>query len=279
MKRYILLFIVIALIIAVTVLILKGKVFQPAQAGLQVKSTPKSTVFLNGKSIGQTPYEESNFSAGEATLKLIPENLEGSLGPWETNIKLVGGAVTIINHEFGESENLSAGEVMTLEKISDKKTASLAVISLPDSASIKIDGESKNFTPLLLDKLTEGEREVAVSASGFIERKVRVRLVNGFKLILNVKLAQESKEEVEKEEGSSPETTLGSPERPYVEIKETPTGWLRVRLEPSASASEAGRVNPGEKYALLDEESGWYQIEYQGGEKGWISGRYAEKFE
>ncbi len=67
-------------------------------------------------------------------------------------------------------------------------------------------------------------------------------------------------------------------EKPYIEILDTPTGFLRVRSEPSTTASESGRVNPKEKYPLLDEKSGWYKIKLSTGE-GWISGRYAQKFE
>ena len=62
-------------------------------------------------------------------------------------------------------------------------------------------------------------------------------------------------------------------------IKETPTGWLRVRGEPSTVGAEVGRVNPGEKYTLLEEKDGWFQIEYEEGKNGWISGQYAEKTE
>jgi uncharacterized protein YgiM (DUF1202 family) len=50
-------------------------------------------------------------------------------------------------------------------------------------------------------------------------------------------------------------------------------------MEPSTVATEAAKVNPGEMYPLLDEESGWYKIEYQKDEEGWISGQYAEKYE
>jgi N-acetylmuramoyl-L-alanine amidase len=64
-----------------------------------------------------------------------------------------------------------------------------------------------------------------------------------------------------------------------VVIKNTPTGWLRVRMEPSLSATEAAKVKPGEKYTLLDEKNGWYKISYKEGEEGWISGRYAKKLD
>ncbi len=56
-------------------------------------------------------------------------------------------------------------------------------------------------------------------------------------------------------------------------IKETPTGWLRVRKAPGGV--EIGRVYPGEKYLFISQDLGWYQVEFEG-EEAWISGTYAE---
>ena len=48
-------------------------------------------------------------------------------------------------------------------------------------------------------------------------------------------------------------------------------------MEPSASATEAAKVNPGEMFPYLNEEkSGWYKIEYEEGKEGWVSGVYVE---
>jgi len=80
--------------------------------------------------------------------------------------------------------------------------------------------------------------------------------------------------------GAKATPTEGPPmAKPYVLIKETPTGWLRVRMEPSTTATEAAKVNPGEKYPLLEEKGGWYKIRYSGDKEGWISAQYATKFE
>lgn len=288
------------LVLAVLGLILKNTIFKPADAGLQVKSIPASTVFLSGQNLGQTPYDSQKLDSGEVTLRLVPESTTGSFSPWETKIKLVRGTQTIVNWEFSESEASSSGEIMTLEKISDKKSASLMVISSPDSSLVKVDGEPKGFTPVSLDKFEPQERQITLSASGFAERTVNVKLLEGFKLILNVKLAEKGETPIE-EISPTPEPTtkpgtkasptptpkpagkiIPSPvslKRPYVTIKETPTGFLRVRSEPSTSSTELARVSPGESFSLVDEQSGWYKITYQTDKDGWISGQYAEKFE
>ena len=47
--------------------------------------------------------------------------------------------------------------------------------------------------------------------------------------------------------------------------------------EPSTSASESAKVNPGEKYALIEEKNSWQKIEYETGKFGWVSAQYTEK--
>jgi len=279
-------------------LFLSGCVFGQKSAALQVNSIPKATVFLDGKNLGTTPLINEKLKQTEATLRLVPEGGTVSLPSWETKISLTSGAMAVVNWEFGETEAVSTGETLTLSKTQDKNSASLAVISVPDSAVVRLDGEAKGFTPLTAEKIVAGDREVTVSAAGFKERSIKAKLVNGYKLTINVKLAKGEAEEIATPSPSltpvptgskakvtpkpSPAKTTGPtptpPERPYVEIRETPTGWLRVRTEPSTAATEAAKVNPGERYPLLDESGGWYKIKYDSSE-GWISGKYAEKYE
>lgn len=270
------------------------------KAALQVKSIPNAKVYINDEEKGTTPFEEKKLSPGEITLKLVPEVTAVSLSPWERKVKLVGGVMSVVNWEFGESEQSSAGEILTLEKSRDKETASLSVVSIPDSAIVRLDGEARGFTPLTLNQITAGEREITVTSTGFKDRSIKAKLVDGYQLTANVKLAkaeEEKKEEEEKPEATPTPTPKGAakatpspkptpsgptpipPERPYVKIKDTPTGWLRVREKATTASEEIGRVNPEESYPLLDEEGGWYKIRFGEDKEGWISGKYAEKYE
>lgn len=297
MKKYVLPIVVGILVVGLIGFIVKGKFFPTAKAGLRVSSTPPAQVFLDGKEIGTTTLERNDFRPGEKTLRLVPQSTATTYFPWETKIKLTNGTLTAVTREFGETESLSAGEIITVEKIVDKKSASLAVISLPDSVAVSLNNETKGFSPVNLDKLTEGSYDVRLSASGYKERTVRIVLVNASRLILNVKLAEEEKEEEtpSAEVTGTPTPSLTPsptakvtpkitpkttpPPKPYILIKETPTGWLRVRIEPSISATESAKVNPGETYSLIEEKSGWYKIEYEKDKEGWVSGQYAEKYE
>jgi hypothetical protein len=293
-KPYFLPFVATFLVIVLVGLIVKSVFLKPANAGLKVNTIPSATIFLDGKEVGRTPFESETLKAGEKTLKIVPDQTLANFSPWEIKVKLVSGVETIVQKEFAENENQASSQVVTLETITDKKTASLMVVSVPDSAVVKIDNESKGFTPVSLDQLAEGEKDITLSAPGFKDENLKVKLYAGFKAILNVKLSQETeaaevtptpsittsptpslKLTVTPTKGPTPTT----PAKPYVEIKSTETGWLRVRADASKSSSELGKVYPGEKYSFLEEKNGWYKIVFGENKEGWISSAYATKVE
>ena len=273
------------------------------KAALQVGSTPKATVFLDENQKGTTPFFDDNLEAGEYTLKLVPEPTESSLSPWQQKIKLTSSIMTVVNREFGPTEEESSSEVLTLEEISDKNTSSLAVVTDPDQAIVKVDAEPKGFAPITIDQIPPGDHSITISLPGFREKTIKAKTQASYKLTVSVKLAKEAVSEEEKEATESAEakespsptpkttpkpqtspapvstTSASPPPKPYVKIKDTPTGWLRVRIEPSLTATEAAKVNPSQMFSLLDEQEGWYKIRYQTGKEGWISAQYAEKFE
>lgn len=254
---------------------------QQGKAGLQVKSEPAASVFLDSRFLGRTPFDD-RIEPGEYTLKLIPESTATTAASWQGKVVLRPNILTFVNRELGTSDLTSSGEIISLERLSGKETE-ISIVTIPEGAAVKIDGEDKGVAPLLLRNIEPGEHEVVVFSAGFASKSVKVKTISGFKLVLNIQLAVTGEgKETEKESTSVSEEMKTSDEKtlakPYVEILDTPTGWLRVRSEPSTSASEAGRVKPQEKYPLLDEKAGWYKIKTDSVE-GWISGSYAKKYE
>lgn len=247
-------------------------------AGLKVLSTPVASIFLNDKLIGKTPYDDE-YSTGEYILKLIPEGISDQAISWQGKINLNPQVLTYVNRELGSSELTSAGEVLTLEKNSFSY-AQLAVISQPDSSQVLVDGQEKGNTPLSPTEVTAGEHEVTVTSPGFTSRSVRISAVSGYKLLVNIQLALAPGQEPPAT-GSATSTATKEKEiaRPYIQIKDTPTGFLRVRVAPSLSATEAAQVKPGEKYPYVDEKEGWFQITYEKDKNGWVSATYATKVE
>ncbi len=278
----------------------KGK-----KAALQITSSPKTTVFLDGEHLGATPFFDEKIKPGEYTIKLVPEASGQQVLSWEGRVELVAGVLTVISRDLGETEETSSGYVLSLERKTDKESASIAVVTDPDGAVVSLDGEPKGFAPLSIDDLQEGENILAISSPGFVEKTIKAKTIKGYKLIASIQLAKMFEEEEEEEEEASPsaeieeEEVSSSPsprssprtetsteddemERPYVKIKETGTGWLNVRTEPSTAGKEETiitKIYPGEVYRFIESNSsGWYKIEHEEGESGWISGKYAELY-
>lgn len=246
--------------------------------GLKVVSNPPATVFLNDKLIGKTNYEDK-LPTGEYILKLIPETTATSASSWQGKITVNPSVLTYVSRELGTSELTSAGEILTLEKIPNDRPQ-IAVFSQPEGANVLFDGYQEKVTPLTISDVSVGEHDIAVASAGFVSRTVRVLTTPGYKLVVNFQLALAGVSEVPLEGTPTPSIAGGKePGRPYVLIKDTPTGFLRVRSGSSTANSEVAQVKPGEKYPFLEEKEGWYKISYTEGKEGWISGRYAEKVE
>jgi uncharacterized protein YgiM (DUF1202 family) len=253
---------------------------KPKGAGLLIETVPNSTVFIDGVQVGRTSYEITRAS-GEITVKLVPESLDKPYAPFETKVTLSPGIKTIIRREFGETEETSKGEVVSFEKMGGSQT-SLAVISIPDAAQVSIDGQVRGFTPYKPSSITAGEHQVKISAPNYSEKTLSIKTLAGYKLIAVVKLASNG-------EAATPSAQIGSLEqtKTMIEILTTPTGFLRVRGEPTSSASEVTQVKPGQKfpYVETDQKTGWFKIEYQpasgsiSAKVGWVSNQYAKKIE
>jgi len=248
--------------------------FRQKGAGLLVETNPSAIVYLDGVQVGKTPYE-TTVKPGEVTLKLVPESTETPLTFYETKVTLISGIKTVVKRDFGETDETSQGEIISFEKVGGSQTG-ISIVTNPDSAQISLDGQIRGFSPVKISSLLQGEHQVILSAPGYLERTVNLKSILGYKLTLIVKLAKDSNAQKTPEPEVAKETKTI-----LVEILTTPTGYLRVRSEPSSSATEVAQVKPGEKYAFLedDAQTGWFKIEYQKGKSGWVSNQYAKKIE
>ncbi len=269
----------------------------PKQGELQVESAPVASIFLDNKNIGRSPYKDK-VDAGEYTLKLVPESTTDQLSSWEGKVTVGSNLLTYVNADLSGSELSTAVDVVWLEKITSQQ-AELSVTTNPDGATILVDDQTKGVTPLSIQDISPGDHTVSVTSLGFLTRTLKIKATPGYRLIANLKLAlspgsqipssspsatpspQASAKSTPKtsKTASSSANTVADPPRPFVILQDTPTGFLRVRMEASTGASEAARVNPGEKYTIVDSKDGWYEIEYDGTNSGWVSAQYAEKVE
>lgn len=256
--------------------ILRGRL-NPAQAGIQVETSPQATVVIDDEQAGLTPYK-GTLPPGEITLRLVPQAENGPLSTYQTKLTLTAGINTVVKRDFGKTDEVSSGEVLSFEKIAGN-SASLAVVSSPDASQISIDGQVRGFTPMKLETITVGEHEITVSTPGYSNRTISARAEAGYKLTVIASLARSEETGPEGLEPAGEDEQLLKPRQTLVEILDTPTGWLRVRMGPSTAATESAKVDVSKKFPFLEEndDSTWFKIEYESGRKGWVSAQYARK--
>lgn len=279
------------------------------QGDLRVESNPTASVFLDNKHIGRTPIGESSYKvdAGEYTLKIVPESGSTQFASWQGKITIGANLLTYVKADMSESELSTAVDVLWLEKISGKKSE-VSVTTMPDSATVILDDETKGMTPIIIPDVAPGNHTITITSQGFLTRTMKVQLTPGYRLVAALKLALTSITPVKDDVVASPSATaspsgtikptqkttpkvtptgtslINEPTKPYAVILDTPTGYLNVRTGPVKTATKSGEVKPGEKYSYeqTEEDSAgttWYELKKDGTVLGWVSGQYVKNVE
>lgn len=273
-------------------------------------NTPAS-VALDGELVGDTPYQNSNLKVKKYAVKISPAG--SSQVPYETSIKLHKGYEAQVEWTFGSTPESSSGFVFEYEDSSNASGVELQLTASPDNVPVSVDGKNVGFTPLLLDNLTEGSHTVSLQAPGFESESRTVMLVKGKRVLMTTKLAKEEKPvtpvpapvasesadltatksaKATKTPTPKPSATLGATAsasavptegvkktttvKPYVEILETPTGFLRVRESASPTAAEVYKLSVGSTVPYSNaSSSGWLKVNYNAALQGWVSSQYA----
>lgn len=259
------------LLISIVVLILRfGEVqfkslFGVAdKSGISVMSLPDGAqVFLDNKEVGKTPFEGKDLVPNEYLLKIQKDNLS-----WEGRVNLNPGVVTLVNRDLSLGIASSAGEVLTLEK-----GEGITVISNPSGADIEIDGKSMGKTPVALN-IDAGEHTFNISHASYLKRSIRVQIMQNYNLTMTVDLALA---EADLSDVSSPAVTPVITETPKVIVKNTPTGFLRVRDKASLNGKEIAQVKPNDVLILLEAVGSWDRIRLPDGTEGFVSSDYVSK--
>ena len=272
------LFVVIPSLLLALLIFLGAQLFtqyRSLKGALQVTSSPVSKVYLNNMYLGQTPLCKCEASdmlkVGEYTIRMVP--VDSNLSEFQEKITVSESVLTVVDRKF-EKDSLSEGSVISLTPLSDKKKMELLVASFPQGAEVSLDNNPIGTTPLLHKNPTESDHILKVKKNGYKEKTIRIRTTMGYKLTIAVYLSTSSSGSSVSQKVSVPSPTSS---QPIIVILDTPTGFLRVRDSSSAGGVEIGRVNPGEEYPLLDEQTGWFEIKMPDGKIGWISSQYAQK--
>lgn len=230
-------------------------------SGISISSEPsEATVFLNDKEVGKTPYENKNLDVGEYNLKI-----EKDKDSWQGRVTLTAGTEALVNRDLAAETASSAGEILTLNK-----GKGLTIISNPNEADIEIDGRPFGKTPTTID-IESGEHMILVSHANYLNRSIKADLPDNFNLIISVDLALSEVDLT---------TTIQTPvitQTPEVLVKQTPTGFLRVRDKANLLGKEIGQVKPGDVLVLLEEQGSWDRVRLPNGIEGYVSSAYVTK--
>lgn len=229
-------------------------------SGISVLSAPSdATVYLDGSEVGKTPYEDKNLEVRDYAIKIKKDS-----SAWQGQITLIAGTVAVVNRDLAQDIASSAGEILTLNK-----GKGLTIISNPTGASVEIDGKAFGNTPTTID-ITPGEHTILISHSNYLKRSIRAEMPVNFNLTVSVDLALS---EADLTTIVTPTTT----QTPEVIVKNTPTGFLRVRDKPNLNGKEIARVKPGDRLILLEELGSWDKVRLSDNTEGFVSSLYVEK--
>jgi hypothetical protein len=259
--------------LVVSSIFLGGCSLSAKRSAIEIDSYPVAKVFIDGKEMGLTPYRNRNLTPGEIEIKL-----ESNGKNWTRKIKLQNNISTVIDWEFGETESENGGYILYLEKTGDKNKAGLLSNTVPNKSTISIDNEIKGMSPLKIMDIGQGDKHITLSYPGHKTIDIFAKSLKGYQLVIEATLTEEiiteSENEVEKIDNPD---LVSTPTQKTIIIKETETGWLRVREKDSSVSKEVARVNPGESYSVIEETTDWYKIDLGNNKSGWISSSYAGK--
>jgi hypothetical protein len=167
-----------------------------------------------------------------------------------------------------------------VEKTGDKNKAGIMINTTPGKSTIVIDNEVKGLSPIRISNIGEGDKHLALSYPNHKTIDIFMKSVLEYQLVVDAVLPKEEViVEPEEEKVADVLTEISTVSTINIKIKETETGWLRVREASSSAAKEIGRVTPGKSYPMIEENTDWFRIDLGNGKSGWISSSYGEKSE
>jgi hypothetical protein len=276
---------------------------EPQLSGLQViTGEAKSSLFLDGQYLDKTPFIDKTIKPGQYTLKIEPENQD--LAPYETQVSLRSGLLTVVTWKPGPNPETSGGVIYEMEKINGRK-GELSFITIPDNTIIYFDQNQQQFAPLALKDIEPGHHQFEISLPSYEKQQHTINVVAGHRVTVTAKLARSlppsdnhelpTKQQsldtatdatqssvISDSSGEETATTSSQLTGAKGTVTINSTGFfqdgeevLKVRKEASAGAEIAGYASVGESYPYLSEnQSGWLKITFQD-QAGWVSANYA----
>lgn len=254
---------------------------------LRVISDPSGAkVFIDNSEVGVTPFVSSNISDADYEIKISAEGYETQTSritvkkgyTLNATFKMFPIPVPqkIVSSE-GSKNLYEITPQANIESVTPQEWVK-AVIYWNTSRGLNIEGTGENkdqyFDVFLSykgdifnkngDPVVTKDELAAIRADSKIGYLGRSTDTAG--------LTEEAKETLKTLLGT---VSLGK----QAKILSTPTGWLRVRSEPSLDGAEITKIDAGGTYPVLEEQSSWTKIRVSDTSEGWVSSDYVELVE
>jgi hypothetical protein len=135
-------------------------------AGLKVQSTiPNAEVFVDGSSLGRAPIDRNDFDPGKHYVSVHRDGF------------------TDFKREVVLVENQAVALVADLSA-----TGALRILSTPEGAEVRLDGELVGHTPVQHDGVTSGDHIVEFRLKGYFDHKETMKVEGGREKVFSVDL-------------------------------------------------------------------------------------------
>ncbi|OGC50914.1 hypothetical protein A2716_02670 [candidate division WWE3 bacterium RIFCSPHIGHO2_01_FULL_40_23] len=235
-----------------------------------VSEPSQATVFIDDAEVGKTPYSSSVLSDGEYDLRVEKAGFE----PQTARVKIK------------KNYKLNVSVQLFLIPVPDKSAV------IPGSKVVyDLSSDLNELTldvPLWVNGIVywNKTRNTALKFSYFIDYLGNIYGADGSPVTGNDKFALKAGDTIaylgRKSDSGLTNEAKTALERftgidligKKVKVLSTGTGWLRVRSEPSLTASEIGRINSGDEVSVLEERTEWLKVLFGDGKEGWVSSSY-----
>ena len=266
--------------------------FGGKKAGIQITANPQASVFMDNKSLGQTPVYQNGQKPGTYNIKITAADT--TLVPWEGKVTLNPGVLTVVDRQLASDPTKAHGYTLSFETLTNKAATEVNLVSFPDTVSVTVDGAPVGLTPFKSDSISAGAHSFTLTSPGYQDLVIKASVLAGQRLVISAQLgAQDIIPTPIPTPLATPSATLtpGVVEitplpkqatnsailKPYVEILATPdNNHLKVRSENVIGNNIIAIVNTGDKFPYVSTSGSWYQIEYLTGKKGYVSVTYAK---
>jgi hypothetical protein len=248
---------------------------------LSVISQPsEAVVFIDGTEAGKTPFSTDKLPAGSYDVRLEKEGYEPQSGrlnvvkgkkidasfklfpmPAPSALKIMDGSANLYDVFSGNNLVTSNPQSWVKALIYWNKSRGINVMGyginreLVFAYVLDFDGKFYDTTGAIVEpeKVVLGDGKIA-----YLRRESD-----------GAGISTQAKENLAKIGGSV--TTVKT-----AKVKDTSTGWLRMRSEPSLTGTEVGKLNIGDTVSVTEEKPGWLKVKTSAGVEGWASSDYLQ---